>query len=191
MYKMAESGQYLDFLHNSHMFASTVGDVLEEEYLRQTTDLEISLPQFNLIRLIEANGACQVRDVAMVLGISQAAASKNVDKLVRLGLVLRQVQQNNRRATSLTLTVRGKNLFQKYELLKKEKLEHVFHHFTQEELADLTQGFQKLAFLILKQEKHIKVKCMRCRAYYIEECPLRDLPDVCCVYAQNRSPVMH
>ena len=52
------------FLHNAHVFASTVQDIMGEKYLRETVDREISLPQYELLRLIERNGSHQVREIA-------------------------------------------------------------------------------------------------------------------------------
>ena len=94
---MIEAEALLDFFHSAHIFASTVRDILEEKFLRQATDLKLTVPQFNLIRLIAVQGDYHIRDIARVMGVSQAAASKNVDKLVRLGLLARRVHPTDRR----------------------------------------------------------------------------------------------
>ena len=52
------------FLHNAHVFASTVHEIMGEKYLRETVEGEISVPQLELLRLIERNGSHQVRDPA-------------------------------------------------------------------------------------------------------------------------------
>ena len=185
---MAFNGSVRDFLHNAHIFASTVSEILEEKYLRQTVDLDISLPQFNLLRLIALKGTHHVRQIASFLGVSQAAASKNVDKLVRMGLINREVQQQDRRAVSLSLTVRGKNVVQKYEVHKEEKLRSVLNQFSEAELDTLTRGLEKLSHLILKREEDFGDFCMKCSAYYVEYCPLRGLHNTC-IYARDRQSV--
>ena len=182
---MVESDVFLNFLHNTHIFASMVREILEEKYFRQATDLNITFSQFNLIRLIAINGEHQIREIANFLGVSQAAASKNVDKLVRLGLVKRQVQQGDRRASSLSLTVRSKNIIQKYEALKEEKLKDVLDGFSPSELRTLTRGLQKISFLILEREQDFGDICMKCNAYYTESCRLQALADGC-IYTRNR-----
>jgi len=180
-----ESGALRGFMHHAHVFSSVVREVLEEKCLRQATDLTISLPQFHLVRLISVNGNHHVREIASFLGLSQAAASKNVDKLVRLGLVERQVHPDDRRAASLTLTVRGKNLVQKYEALKQDKLDRGLDSVTPDELTSLTRGLERIVHLILLKEQDPWDICMKCNAYYLDHCPLRTLSDGC-IYARQR-----
>jgi DNA-binding MarR family transcriptional regulator len=178
---------YRHFLHHTHIFASTVREILEEKYLRQTTSLEVTVPQFNLLKLIAHNGNHQVGELATFLGVSQAAASKNVDKLVRLKLVTREIQQNDRRAASLSLTHKGKTIIQKYEALKEEKLRQVLGNLSTAELDTLMQGLEKVAHLILQQELD-RSKCMRCNAYYMGACALKSLCGAC-LYLQTRERI--
>jgi DNA-binding MarR family transcriptional regulator len=162
-----------------------VREILDEKYLREATSLDISLPQFNLLRLIDHNGNHYVGEMANFLGVSQAAASKNVDKLVRLKLVAREIQADDRRATSLSLTARGKKIIRRYEALKQEKLREVMASFDPEELGGVIQGLEKVCYMILKKEEDIEGVCMKCRAYYIEHCPLQSL-STSCIYVRNR-----
>ncbi len=187
---MAEPQALLNFVHNAHIFASAVGEILEKKYLRQATDQEINFPQFNLLRLIEHNGDHQIREIASFLGVSQAAASKNVDKLVRLGLVKRQVQEGDRRAVSLNLTLRGRNVIQKYEVLKEEKLAHMLQELTQAELETLSRGLERASYLILEKEEDFGEICMKCSAYHVEGCPMRSLADGC-IYVRSREQAVH
>ena len=173
------------FLHHAHIFSSVVREVLEEKCLRQATDLSITLSQFNLIRLIAVNANHHIREIASFLGLSKAAASKNVEKLVRLGLVERHVHPDDRRAASLSTTVRGRNLIQKYEALKQEKLDRGLDSVTPEELISLTRGLERIAHLILLKEQDSWDICMKCNAYYLDHCPLRTLSDGC-IYTRQR-----
>lgn len=182
---MSYQGRLVDFLRQAHIFASTVHEVLEQNCLRQTTTLDITLPQFNLIRLIATNGDHEVREIASFLGVSQAAASKNVDKLVRLGLVTRKVQPRDRRAVSLNVTGRGKNLIRKYETLKAQKVERVINDLTQEELHALTRGLEKVSCSIMEKERGVADICFKCSAYYSRSCLLRDL-HYACAYIRDR-----
>ncbi|MFH1566364.1 MAG: MarR family transcriptional regulator [Gemmatimonadota bacterium] len=167
------------FLHDAHVFASTVQEIMGEKYLRETAEGEVSLPQFELLRLIERNGNHQVRQIASFMGVSQAAASKNVDKLVRLGLVARVVQESDRRAVSLSLTSRGRNIIRRYEALKAEKLTRVLGGFSDAEVEAISLGLQKVAHRILAEEGDSHTICMKCSAYYVDHCPLRGVTEGC------------
>ena len=171
------------FLHSAQIFTSTVRDVLGEKLLRETTRYDLSLPQVELLRLIELNGDHQIRDIACFLGVSRAGASKNVDKLVRLGLLTRTVQDRDRRAMSLDLTTRGRNLVARYEDHKRHRLTQVLDQLPAADVAALARGLEQVSLLILKQEDELGDLCTKCGAYYSVNCPLRDLADGC-IYAR-------
>ena len=176
---MIEAEAILDFFHSAHIFASTVRDILEEKFLRQATDLKLTVPQFNLIRLIAVQGDYHICDIARVMGVSQAAASKNVDKLVRLGLLARRVHPTDRRVFSLSLTVRGRHLVQRYETLKKERLCRCLEGTSAEELRALARAIERVAHLILSREQDSRDICIRCNAYPVAHCLLKDLSGGC------------
>ena len=182
---MPGSDRYLQFLHHTHIFASMVRDILESKYLRDATELDLTVAQFHLLRLIAHNGSHQVNEIASFLGVSQAAASKNVDKLVRLQLVSRDVQKKDRRAASLTLTSLGESIIQEYEELKEERLKTLIdRNFTADELDGLIRGLEKISHLVLEKEITDNT-CMKCSAYYVEHCLLESQQGGC-LYHQSR-----
>jgi DNA-binding MarR family transcriptional regulator len=180
----SEDGAYLRLLHYSHLFASVVRGTLEDRCLRQVTQLRLTIPQVNLLRLIDHSGTHGVGEMADLLGMSQPAASKNVDKLVRMKLVERQVQESDRRTTALYLTEEGGELIRRYEQLKEEKLKQALGSLGAREMDALTEGLEKMSYLILKGESSQGI-CIRCSAYYTNYCPLRSLA-ISCSYLKNR-----
>jgi DNA-binding MarR family transcriptional regulator len=187
---MIENGTISSFLHNAHIFSSAVREILEERYLRRATDLDISLPHFNLLKLIDYNGDHQIKEIASFFGVSQAAASKTVEKMVRLGMVNREVQPEDRRAISLSLTNRARHLIQKYETLKEESVREVLSQLDPDELSALTRGLEKVGHLIFEKEPNVADVCMKCSAYNVERCPLQSLSDGC-IYIQTRKQAIH
>jgi len=180
--------EYLQFLHHTHIYASMVRDVLEGKYLREATELDITVPQFHLLRLIDHEGSHQVSEIASFLGVSQAAASKNVDKLVRLRLISRETQQKDRRAVSLNLTGRGKILLKNYETLKEERLKTLLEeNFTADELDCLVHGLEKVSRLILEKEVDDDI-CMKCSAYYVKNCLFKSKRNDCLYQKKRKCP---
>jgi DNA-binding MarR family transcriptional regulator len=55
-------------------------------------------------------GECQVSDIGVLAGVSKAAASQLVERLVQQGLVERQEDPVNRRTKILRLSEKGKTL---------------------------------------------------------------------------------
>jgi DNA-binding MarR family transcriptional regulator len=171
-------------LHYSHLFASVVHGSLEERCLRQATPLPLTIQQVNLLRLIDHRGTHHVGDMADLLGVSQPAASKNVDKLVRLKLVNREVLETDRRALSLSLTEEGRALIRRYEQAKEAKLQQAVGELSPADLEQLTTALAHVSYQILKGE-NTRGNCNRCNAYYTEACPMRALA-IGCSYLKTR-----
>ena len=118
-------GEHFQLLRYSHIFASAVRDLLELKVLREVTDDPLTLPQFHLLKLISLNGTHQVGEVAQFLGVSPPAATKNIDKLEGLGLVARSPSTDDRRATLLASSHKGRRLVKRYEALKDAVDPHI------------------------------------------------------------------
>ena len=183
------STSYTEFLHSTQIFASVVREILGRKYLRESVPLDLTIAQFNLVRLIATDGNCHIREIAGFLGVSQPAASKNVDKLVRLGLVERQVQPADRRSVALSPTPKGRSIVRKYEALKEKKLKEILKGMAANELQVLTEGLGKVSCLILEREQESASICMKCDGYYMEHCPIRTVSGGC-IYVQDREPAV-
>jgi DNA-binding MarR family transcriptional regulator len=171
--------RYFELLRYSHIFASVVRDLLELKILREVTDDPLTLPQFHLLKLISLNGSHQVGEVAQFLGVSPPAATKNIDKLEGLGLVARSPSTDDRRATLLASSPKGRRLVRRYEELKEQRLEPVLDAFNEQELAQLTRLLERFSLLLIRQEDSGEGLCLRCSAYYDEACPVNHLRDGC------------
>lgn len=172
-------GEHFDLLRYSHIFASAVHDLLELKVLRKATDDPLTLPQFHLLKLISLNGTHQVGEVARFLGVSPPAATKNIDKLERLGLVARSPSADDRRATLLASSAKGRRLVKSYDALKEERLEPVLDSFSKEELGQFTRLLERFSLQLIRQEDSGMGLCLRCSAYYDDVCPVNHLRDGC------------
>ena len=179
-------GKHFDLLRYSHIFASAVRDLLEIKVLREVTDAPLTLPQFHLLKLISLNGNHQVGEVAQFLGVSPPAATKNIDKLERLGLVARSPSTDDRRATLLASSAKGRRLVQRYEAAKEDRLEPILDGFSEGELAQFTRLLERFSLQLIGLEDSGEGLCLRCSAYYDEACPVNHLRDGC-PYQKARS----
>ncbi len=173
------NGEHFDLVRYSHIFASAVRDLLELKVLREVTDDPLTLPQFHLLKLVSLNGSHQVGEVAQFLGVSPPAATKNIDKLEGLGLLARSPSTDDRRATLLASSRKGRRLVKRYEALKEERLEPVLDSFSDTELAQFTRLLERFSLQLISQEDSGEGLCMRCSAYYDEACPVDHLRDGC------------
>lgn len=77
---------------------------------RSVADVEqqVSLPQFRTLVMLWAAGSMNVAAIAEGLGVNPSNASRNCDKLVAAGLVLRRAAKTDRRHVTITLSARGR-----------------------------------------------------------------------------------
>ncbi len=162
----------LSLLRQTHIFASTVREILEVKLLREVSEAPLSLPQLQLIKLMVRDGQHQATEVAHFLGVSPPAATKNVDKLVGLGLVLRERSTGDRRATLLSASPAGRRLVEEYERRKALLVKPVLERFRPEELAQLTRLLERFAISLLERETPEAGFCARCCGYVESGCPV-------------------
>lgn len=69
---------------------------------------DLSFAQFGTLMQLHHVPQCGVTDIATRLGVTNAAASQLIDKLVQTGLVERTEVEHDRRAKALSLTPKGR-----------------------------------------------------------------------------------
>lgn len=72
----------------------------------------LSMPQFSILMQLYYRGVCGMSEVSERFEITPAGASQLVDKLVQSGLIRREEDPQDRRAKSLKLTDKGKELIE-------------------------------------------------------------------------------
>lgn len=173
------AGRQLRFLRYSHIFASVVHEILEMKFLGEVSPYPLTLSQFHLLKVIGLNGDHQMGEVANVLGVSPPAATKNIDKLERLGLIVRSPSKGDRRATLLSPSPKGRRLVRKYEGLKAERLAPVLNEFAPKEVDRLSSLLERFSVSILNMEQPGHGFCLRCSAYIESACPVGRMRDGC------------
>jgi DNA-binding MarR family transcriptional regulator len=166
------NGQLRRLLRYSHIFSSAVREILEAKLLAEVSTHSLTLPQFHLLKLISINGQHQVGEVAEFLGVSSPAASKNIDKLERLGLLTRTPSKGDRRATLLSANPKGRELVRRYEVMKAERLAPILERFKPAEIDQLSHLLERFSVLLFDHEKSGDGFCLRCAAYVEEHCPV-------------------
>jgi len=72
----------------------------------------LSMPQFSLMMQMYHRGACGMSGISERFEITPAAASQMVDKLVQSGYIVREEDPSDRRAKTLNLTGKGRELIE-------------------------------------------------------------------------------
>jgi DNA-binding MarR family transcriptional regulator len=175
-----------DFLGTTHVFALALNSVLEQRLLRDAAEGQLTSPQIKFLRLVSQQDAQTVGDVAGLLGVSDAAASKLVDRLVKRGLVRRKESAADRRASELVLTDEGERLLTKYECERARSLEEIFRAFPAEELRQAAGVLDRLVASIVKLSADPEKVCLQCGVYFKQRCLLKEVVRRDCQYRQKK-----
>lgn len=175
-----------DLLGSAHVFASAIEGTVEKRLLEEVAGKHLTLSQFRLLMLVALTDAHTINDVGMFLGVSNAAASKAVDKLVRRKLLRRKEGQPDRREICLSLTESSKRLLAAYQQKKQRKLATIFRGFAGDELRRTVNLLDRLSAGLLDHHSHEDV-CLQCGIYFRNRCLVRKLLNRECFYLRNRT----
>jgi DNA-binding MarR family transcriptional regulator len=176
-----------DFLGSTHVFASAVEEVVEKRLLEEITGRHLTLSQFKLLKMVALTDARTISDVALFLGVSNAAASKAVDKLVRRKLLRRAEGQPDRREIRLFLTESSRRLLAAYDEKKERKLVQLFRGFAEDELRRTARLLDRLSAGLVDRHASPEEVCLQCGIYFRDHCLVRQLVGRNCFYARARN----
>ena len=177
-----------DFLGSAQVFASAVEDVVEKQLLEESAGKQFTLSQFKLLKMVALTDAHTISDVALFLGVSNAAASKAVDKLVRRNLLRREEGQPDRREICLSLTESSLSLLATYEEKKERKLAQIFRGFSGDELRRTARLLDRLSAELVDHHAQPDEVCLQCGIYFRDQCLVRQLVKRNCFYVRRRQP---
>lgn len=169
----------------SQIFSAVVRETLEADILKVVANDAISSSQFHILRLLDANGPHLIGQIAEFLGISAPAATRNIDKLERLRLLKRGDAPDDRRASRLLLTAKGRKLIERFDARRAELLAPVRDALAPSEIGYLTGLLERFVLATLGQERRMRDYCLRCAAYLESGCPVAKIRGGC-VYQAGR-----
>jgi len=176
-----------DFLASANVFAAAVGEEIEQALLRRTGGAAVTVAQLKLLKLVSVAEAQTIGGVAAFLGVSNAAASKAVDRLVRRKLMARRERETDRRFIHLVLTEEGRRLLESYEDARRKKLIELFGDFPEEELRRVADLLDRMALRVVENTAGAREVCFQCGIYFRKDCLMRRLRGRSCLYVQRNS----
>ncbi len=174
-----------DFLGSAHVFASAVDEVVEARLLREVAGDQVTVSQLKLLKLVAMTDAQTIGDVALFLGVSNAAASKAVDKLVRRKLLRRAEGEKDRRVIHLSLTPASRRVLGAYEQAKEQVLAGIFQKFSEQDLRRTADLLDRLSADIVQNNGQDEM-CLQCGIYFRERCLVRQIVQRNCFYKRHK-----
>jgi DNA-binding MarR family transcriptional regulator len=159
----------------SQIYSSTMNGFLER-MLEEASATQLALSQLKLLMLISPSQyRLKVTDVADFLDVSNAAASRAIDRLVQRGLVHRAIAPDNRRAVDLTLTEVGKDLLRQFQELRDREVTRLLGDYPADKLRTLAQLLDEVSVLMLDLDEAAEQQCLRCNVHFRRGCVLREV----------------
>lgn len=120
------------------------------DFRRFMEETDLSFSQISVLMRLYHGGNSGISEIGSQLGVTKAAASQAVDRLVQLGLIERTEDPVDRRAKRLALTQRGRRLIEKGIEARSKWIEGLTDALTREQqdmivaaLTLLTEGARK------------------------------------------------
>ncbi len=120
-----------------------------EAAARLARDLELPRASFGVLRMLYRCGSVQLGDVAAKLRVDLSVASRQVSHLVDEGLARRTVDDDDRRARTVELTDRGRELVaHAHELLDTLGAE-IFAEWSDDEIVTATRQIERVTATVV------------------------------------------
>lgn len=114
------------------------------EWMRYVRGTGLSMPQFSTLMRLHYRGGCGLSDVTAELGVTAAAASQMVDRMVKDGYLTRAEDPRDRRAKQITLTERGRQLVREGINVRNRWTEALAEHLGPEERDSVGRALRRL-----------------------------------------------
>ncbi|MHC4224913.1 MAG: MarR family transcriptional regulator, partial [Planctomycetota bacterium] len=160
-----------------------------EQQLPETAGHPLTFSQLKLLRLVAVADVYTVSDAAAFLGVSTAAASRAVDKMVHMGLLRRAQAAEDRRAIHLSLTESGCQLLARFQAANYRALERAFADMPLDGLRRTAARLDRLTVGVVQLLDDSEDLCLRCGICDREECLLQQLTGRSCTYHRARTGV--
>jgi DNA-binding MarR family transcriptional regulator len=159
--------------------AQVVADICLRSSRKMASPVNLTANQFTILRVLASGDEFQVGDLARLLDISNAATSKNVSRLVKLGLVSRKARPADRRSLDIVLLGEGRKIIRDFNRILGEKQEHLMEQFSTEEKKVLLGLVQKVINYTVGEEQDTDLICLQCGGHCGESCVIESCNGLC------------
>ncbi|KAF1086039.1 putative HTH-type transcriptional regulator YusO [Sporotomaculum syntrophicum] len=138
-------------------------DELGQIFLRRLhQEIEGTLPnaitgnQFMMMKIISVRGRATVSSVADDLRVSLSAVTAQVDRLCKMGMVVRSRSEEDRRVVWLTLTNAGQDVVDICDAARQRVMQRYLGHLDEQDLLHMININEKILALMQQEEREGK-----------------------------------
>ena len=117
----------------------------EAQGIDRIVELELSISQAKTVFVLaQASGPLPIHAIAEQIRLSVAATGRNIDQLVRMGLVERREDESDRRVKLVTITKAGHDVADQHLEARRTALQSMVSRLTPEEADRLQEALQPM-----------------------------------------------
>jgi DNA-binding MarR family transcriptional regulator len=174
-----------DLLGSAHLFVSAISGVLEQQLLADVAGKQLTPAQLKILKLLHLTEAHNVGTVAAFLGVSDAAASKAVDRLVRRKYLRRTEARGDRRSSDLSLAAAGRAVLERYDAARGRKLAAIFGAADANLLETTASFLEALTKGVVHHSVNPQEVCLQCGIHLKKRCLVREASHTDCQYQRR------
>lgn len=144
------------------LFCQAINWLIFKPALGKLTDEDLTQVQLSCIRFAHLHPEPSVGLIADGLGVSDAAAAKLIDRLVKKGLLIREEDPQDRRVLKIKLTETGCKMLESVCSMENEYFGSVFKRMSVKSLQDLERGIVEFLKIALEKPEQVDEICLKC-----------------------------
>lgn len=130
--------------------------IIKEFARRQANELyrgKITLPQFLILDFLSQNNESKMKDLAHFMGVTTAAMTGIVDRLVKYDYAIRVFDPKDRRIIKIRLLAKGLNLVRKINQQRHRMIIKIFGRITAQERQDYLKILMRIRDILLSEKE--------------------------------------
>lgn len=168
------------------VFSRTIDHVLETHAVEVAVKKPLSLSKVQVLRLLTQRGSQTSSQVARFLGVSKPAVSQIIDVMVRDKQVTRRTSKRDRREVDLSLTAKGRSLFQAIRREQRHFVRAVMRDAGVKDPSKWIKNLETMAGALAQTDKVVDEFCLQCGAHEDGSCVLVG-GDASCLFLEHAS----
>jgi len=153
------------------LFYRAIAVLIMNPDLEYSPGEKLTRAQLNCLHFVYVHDEPSVGTIAAGLDISDAAAVKLIDRLVKKNYLMREGDREDRRVLKIKLTSRGEAILAEYNAAQTRIFNDIIRQMPEESVDALEKGLTEFLRAALVNPEQIDEVCLRCGWEHFAECP--------------------
>ena len=155
---------------NIRIMAQVITEVCQRSTRKQVCSAPLSRNQYYILKILATSGEFLISDLARILDISPAAASKNIDRLEQMEFVQRRPRPADRRSLEVFLLTEGQKIVSEFDRVTAEKQVALMEQFSEDEKVMLLGLLKRVVKYTVAEDHKTELICLQCGGACGPEC---------------------